>query len=208
MHENKVHKQFKRTTEIGKFWMSLDRIIEVGKLLVKLERSTEVGIFNWYKKDNAWNFEIFKRSGFFQLHWPLSISSKNFSNAAKLSHFGRILPTSLGYFKFKQKPSNLKLSNSTIFPTKLSNYTYPVNLGDLLVLLPDLLPDLNLVAGSFIEINAVRTLILMSCRAELFSSDRPSRIRSFVGAIPSNVKWRKSRVGWFREKNLICVYLD
>jgi len=39
-----------------------------------------------------------------------------------------------------------------------------------------------------IEINAVRMLILMSCRAELFSSDRPSRIRSFVGAIPSNVK--------------------
>ena len=66
-----------------------------------------------------------------------------------------------------------------------------VNFGDSLASWPDPYLGLRLEAGSLIEINVDQfgsTLILMSWRAELFSSDRPSRIRSFVGAIPSNVK--------------------
>ena len=90
-----------------------------------------------------------------------------------------------------------------------------VNFGDSLALWPDPYLGLRLEAGSLIEINVDQfgsTLILMSWRAELFSSDRPSRIRSFVGAIPSNVmtqvtcwmiSWKKSYLRVFGLGNFL-----
>ena len=71
----------------------------------------------------------------------------------------------------------------------------------------------NLGAGSLMEIKVDQFgSTLMSWRAELFSSDRPSRIRSFVGAIPSNVmtqvtcsmiSWKKSYLRVFGLGNFL-----
>ena len=74
----------------------------------------------------------------FQVHFNFPTSARTFQlqlnilTSANLSNFRRSFPTSLGYFQVKQKFSNfrlwnLKLSNSSVFPTKLSSYTFPSN---------------------------------------------------------------------------------
>ena len=86
-------------------------------------------------------------------------------------------------------------------------------LNPFLVWWPDPNPYQWFGAGSLMEINVdLFGSTLMSWRAELFSSDRPSRIRSFVGAIPSNVitqvtcsmiSWKKSYLRVFGLGNFL-----
>ena len=66
----------------------------------------------------------------FKLTWKESMKLESFQNRKKFSNSGRQFPTSLGSFQIKQKHSNLrlsnlKISNSTLFPSTPSNYTYP-----------------------------------------------------------------------------------
>ena len=128
----------------------------------------------------------------------------SYSQKKKIQHFFRNHVSC-------QRPFSIKTLCSIIC------FVLLVHLGELstfdLVWWPDPNPYQWLGAGSLMEINVDQFgRTLMSWRAELFSSDRPSRIRSFVGAIPSNVmtqvtcsmiSWKKSYLRVFGLGNFL-----
>ena len=104
--------------EVGKFEPKLERLNEVRKLLLNSERSIPwIGI---------WNFKLSNFSPNFPTAAKLSNSSETFQLQKKHSNFGRFFPTSLGSFQLRLALSNLNLSNMSIFPSAISNYTYPL----------------------------------------------------------------------------------